>query len=379
MGESVLKEHTNDLNGVRAFVDEELVPHADEYDEAGKLPEQLLYRVSALGLWAPFLPTAVGGSGMDMVALGRVHEEVGRGCSSTRSLLTVHSMVSWSVLHWGTDQQRERWLPELADGSTLGSFCLTGSEDGSGTAVADTVAVADGDGWVLNGRKRWITGAQVAGLLLVFGRTGKVMTAFLVPANVPGVQIEPVTGMLGTRASMIGEITFTDVHLGPEAVLGPVGWAAPTVMTSALDLGRFSVASGSVGIIQACLDACVPYASERASGDGVLFDHQLVRRKISDMITSAHAARLLCAEAGRLKDSSDPGTIMATWMAKYFASTAAARCAADAVQLHGAIGCSPGHPVGRYFRDAKVMEIIEGSTELQQITIAEQAYREAAR
>lgn len=379
MVQLVNSESACDLGDVRAFVDAELVPHAGKYDEDGVLPEELLNRVSALGLWAPFLPTAAGGSGMDMVALGQVHEEIGRGCSSLRSLLTVHTMVSWSLLHWGTDQQRERWLPGLADGSTLGAFCLTGPQDGSGSSVAETVAVPNGDGWTINGRKKWITGGQVAGLLLVFGRTGDGMTSFLVPASAPGVRVEPISGMLGTKASMLAEIVFTDLKVDREAVLGPVGWAAGTVMTSALDLGRYSVASGCVGIIQACLDASVSYASERASSGGTLIDHQLVRRMISEMITSVRAARLLCAEAGRLKDAGDPGTIMATWVAKYFASTSAARCAADAVQIHGANGCGPSHPVGRYFRDAKVMEIIEGSTELQQITIAEQAYREVAR
>jgi methoxymalonate biosynthesis protein len=374
-----VKPGDSGLAAVREFVDQELMPYAGEYDESGKLPEQLLQRVSELGLWAPFLPAEVGGRDMDMVTLGKVHEEVGRACSSTRSLLTVHTMVSWSVLHYGTDEQRRRWLPELADGSTLGSFCLTGTEDGSGTSAVGTSAALGEDGWTINGRKKWITGGQTADLLLVFAGTKNGMTSFLVPANTPGIQIEPISGVLGTRASMMAEIVFTDVKVGTDALLGPVGWAAGTVMTSALDLGRYSVASGCVGIIQGCLDACVTYATERPSMNGVLFDHQLVRRMITEMIASVRAARLLCEEAGRLKDTGDPGTIMASWVAKYFASTAAARCAADAVQIHGANGCAPGHPVNRYYRDSKVMEIIEGPTELQQTTIAEQAYREVTR
>jgi alkylation response protein AidB-like acyl-CoA dehydrogenase len=166
------------------------------------------------------------------------------------------------------------------------------------------------------------------------------------------------------------------VALGPEALLGPSAFAAGMVLTGTLDLGRYSVASGSVGIIQASLDASTAYANERAVDGTLLRDMQLIRAKLSDMVTDVRAARLLCAEAGRLKDAGDPATIMATWVAKYFASTAAARHSAEAVQIHGANGCSPHYPVARYYRDAKVMEIIEGSTEIQRTTIAGEAFRE---
>ncbi|MEW2113873.1 acyl-CoA dehydrogenase family protein [Streptomyces sp. NPDC005474] len=361
------------LDAVRAFVDDELRPHAEEFDRDEHLPDHLLKRVGELGLWAPFL------TGVPMVTVGQIHEEIGRGCSSLRSLLTVHGMASWSVRHWGDDAQRERWLPRLTDGSLLGAFALTGPEGGSDPSVSATTAERDGDGWVLSGRKKWITGGQVAGLYLLFARTGDALTAFLVPRDTPGVTVEPLHGILGTRASMLAEVVLDDVRLGDDAVLGPLGWATGTVMTSALDFGRFSVASGSVGIIQACLDATVAYTTNRKTSEGPLFERQLVRQKISDMVTGLRTSRLLCREAGRLKDAEDPAAIMANWIAKYHASTTAAACASAAVQLHGAAGCSPEHPVARLYRDAKVMEIIEGSTELQQITIAEQAHQEVTR
>jgi alkylation response protein AidB-like acyl-CoA dehydrogenase len=204
------------------------------------------------------------------------------------------------------------------------------------------------------------------------------MSAFLVPTTTPGVTITPIPNMLGTRSSMIAEIVLKDVRVGDDAMLGPRGWAAGTVMTGALDLGRYSVACGSVGIIQACLDACVDYTSKRSVRDGRLRDLQLIRRKVSDMVTSSRAARLLCEHAGRLKDASDPATIMASWVAKYYASTSAVAAANDAVQIHGANGCSQDYPAARLYRDSKIMEIIEGSSELQQTTIAEEAYREVA-
>lgn len=364
---------------VRDFVASDIAPYADEWDQDERLPPKLLTRMSELGLWAPFLPVETGGSGMTWTTLGRVHEEIGRGCSSVRSFLTVHTMVSWTVHRWGTDEQRERWLPPLASGDLLGAFCLTEPDSGSDASAAGTVAEPAGSGWVINGEKKWMTAGQVAGLLLVFCRTAGGMSAFLVPADTPGVEITPITGVMGTRASMLAGIVLRDVRVGPDALIGPPGWAAGTVMTGALDLGRYSVACGSVGIIQACLDACVDYTSRRSVQDGRLSELQLIRRKVTDMVVSSRAARLLCAEAGRLKDADDPATIMATWVAKYQASTAATAAASDTVQIHGANGFSTEYPAARLYRDSKVAEVIEGSTELQQLTIATEAYREVAR
>ncbi|MFF5586735.1 acyl-CoA dehydrogenase family protein [Streptomyces hygroscopicus] len=367
------------LDDVRGFAESEIAPHAEEWDQNERLPPKLLTRIGELGLWAPFLPAGLGGAGMTWATLGRVHEEIGRGCSSVRSFLTVHTMVTWTVQRWGTDGQRERWLPRLATGELLGAFCLTEPDSGSDASAAGTVAERVPSGWVINGEKKWMTAGQVAGLLLVFCRTEGNMSAFLVPADTPGVEITPITGVMGTRASMLARIVLRDVTVGPDALVGPPGWAAATVMTGALDLGRYSVACGSVGILQACLDACVAYTSRRTVRDGRLSELQLIRRKISDMVVSGRAARLLCAEAGRLKDADDPATIMATWVAKYHASTAASAAASDAVQIHGANGFSAAYPAARLYRDAKVAEVIEGSTELQQLTIAEEAYREVAR
>jgi methoxymalonate biosynthesis protein len=366
------------LASVRAFVDTEVAPHAEEWDQAERLPRSILDRVGELGLWAPFLPTEVGGAGLDMVTVGRIHEEVARGCSGLRSMLTVHGMVSWAVGRWGTDVQQERWLPHLVTGEKFGVFALSEPDCGSDASADGTLAEEDGDGWVINGHKTWITGGQVADLLLVFTRTGPGMSAFLVPADAEGVEITPIPNMMGIRSSMAADIRLRNVRVDAHALIGPRGWAGGTVMTGALDLGRYSVACGSVGIIQACLDACVQYTSKRSVRDGRLRDLQLIRRKISDMVTSVRAARLLCEHAGRLKDDGDPAMIMAAWVAKYHASTAAVAAANDAVQIHGANGCSPYYPVARMYRDSKIMEIIEGSTELQQTTIAEEAYREVA-
>lgn len=367
-----------DRASVRAFVDEFITPVADAYDRAGAVPEEIQERIGERGLWAPFLPARLGGRDLDMVTLGAVHEEMGRGCSSVRSLLTVHTMLAWALMRWGSAEQIERWAPDVAAGRVRGAFCL--SEPGAGSdaaGIASHVRPHRG-GWLLNGRKKWITGGRRADLYLVFARNESSIVALLVPRTAPGVRVTPIEDMLGTRASLIAEVEFTDVALGPDALLGPSSFASGMVLSGTLDLGRYSVACGSVGIVQACLEACADYTTHRTVGGSRLRDLALIRAKLSDMVTDVRAARLLCERAGELKDADDPATLMATWVAKYFASTAAARHSTEAVQVHGANGMSTDYPVARLYRDAKVMEIIEGSNEIQRMTIADEAFREVA-
>lgn len=365
-----------DRASARHFVDRHLVTAAAEFDRQAAVPESFLDLLSEAGLWAPFLPPRAGGQGVDWTEFGRIHAEIGRGCSSVRSLLTVHGMVTWAVQRWGTGQQRERWLPGLARGHTLAAFCLTEPEAGSDTARIATTARPAGRGWVLDGVKTWITGGRSAMLFLVFARLAEGgSAAFLVPRECPGVDVTPMDDALGTRASLLATVTLRDVEVADDALLTTTGFGAEVLLTGTLDLGRYSVAAGCVGILQACLDASAEYAGRRHVGGAPLRDHPLTKAKLADMVTDLAAARLLCERAGRLKDAGDAGTVMATWVAKYFAARAAARHASQAVQIHGAHGCGPDHQVGRYYRDAKIMEIIEGSAEVQQMMIASEAYR----
>lgn len=362
--------------GFREFVDTVVAPYADEFDQAQEIPETVLKQVAERGYWGAVLPTSVGGAGMDMATLGVLHEEIGRGCSSLRSLLTVHTMVAAALRRWGTSDAKQRWLPGLASGDLRGAFCLTEPGAGSDLSAVSSTAIRQGDHYVLDGVKKWITAGQLADLFLVFARTGRGLSAFLVEEDNPGVARTPITNVLGTRASMLAEVSFTRARVPVSALVGAEG-AGAMVATAALDLGRYSVAVGCVGILQACVDASVDYTSQRQQGGALLRDHQLVRQMVADMVTRLHAARSLCQQAGELKDNGDPATLMATWIAKYFASTSAMQAAGDAVQLHGANGCGEGYPVHRYFRDAKVMEIIEGSSQIQQLTIAEHAYQDS--
>jgi len=369
---------TLDRAAARAFVDTCVVPAAASFEHDERIPRSVLDEVAALGAWGGLVPRDCGGIGLDMPTLGAVHEEFGRGCSSLRSLLTVHSMVTWVISRRGTAEQRTEWLGPLASGEVLASFCLSEEEAGSHTPGITTTARREADTWVISGRKKWITGGQIAGLYLVFARTDAGISAFLVPAQ-PSVAVQPITGLLGTRASMAAELILNDVRVPAGAMVGPGGFAPGFVLTAGLDIGRYSVACGSVGIIQGCLEATARYARVRHVGGTAIGDFQLTQAKLADMVTSAAAGRALCERAGRLKEAGDEETVMATWVAKYFASRAAVKAAADAVQVHGANGCTDAYPVARYYRDAKIMEIIEGSSELQQIMISDAAYREDSR
>jgi alkylation response protein AidB-like acyl-CoA dehydrogenase len=287
-------------------------------------------------------------------------------------------MVAHAIGRWGSREQKRKWLPLLASGERIAALAVSEPDTGSDASAVTTSISSDGDSWVLSGHKRWITYGVVADLFLVVGRTEAGPTALLVERDTPGVRTELITGLIGIRGSMTADVRFEGCRVPGDNLLGREGLGVSHVAGAALDLGRYTVAWGSVGILDACLEASVGYAGERRQFGVLIKEHQLVRRMISDMYTDAAAARLLCLEAGRLRDARDPGAVAAASTAKYFASTAAVRAASDAVQIHGANGASENYPVQRFLGDAKVMEIIEGSTQLQQTSLAEYAFQELA-
>jgi alkylation response protein AidB-like acyl-CoA dehydrogenase len=360
----------------RAFVDREIAPFADEHHRQQRTPPEIIRRMAERGYLGLPLPEELGGSGRDMVTFGLLAGELGRGCSSLRSLVTVHTMVAQAILRWGTRAQKEKWIPKFATGSMIGAFALSEPSVGSDAKSIKTQATAAGGDFVLNGHKKWTTYGQIADVFLVFAESEGGPTAFLVERDRTGVSTDPILGLLGLRASMTASVHLNDCRIPEENLVGRRGLGISHVAAAALDSGRYSVAWGSVGILEACLFASVVYTSEREQFGVLLKEHQLVRRMVTDMIVDLRAAKLLCLSAGRLRDAKDPGALAATSIAKYFASTAAARAADDAVQLHGANGCSSDYPVQRYLGDAKIMEIIEGSSQIQQLTIAEYGYQE---
>jgi glutaryl-CoA dehydrogenase (non-decarboxylating) len=361
---------------IRAFVNEEIYPHAGEWDKKEFTPPELIKKIAQRGFLGVILPTEYAGEGMDMITFGILNEEIGRGCSSVRSLLTVHNMVSQALCKWGNKSQKDYWLPKLALGEIIAAFALSEPNVGSDAKSVETTATFAGDAYILNGQKKWITYGQIADVFLVFAKCDDKPTAFLVEKNNPGLSVKPMSGILGTRASMLAELRFNNCQVSEQNLVGKLGFGFSYIAASALDYGRYSVASGCVGIAQACLEACIKYTSDRKQFDVYLKEHQLIRQKITQMIANIKAARLLCYQAGYLKDIRHPNSIIETSIAKYFASTAANKIANDAVQIHGGNGCSSEYPVERYLRDSKIMEIIEGSTQIQEITIAESAYQD---
>jgi alkylation response protein AidB-like acyl-CoA dehydrogenase len=368
-------EQLSSQTGFAEFVDREVVPYADEFHRTQELPPALIHRVGELGYLGLTLPVASGGGGRDMMTLGLLAEELGRGCSSLRSLLTVHTMVAHAILRWGTAAQKQAWLPALCSGKLLGAFALTEPNVGSDSKSIETTATKAADGYVLRGIKQWITFGQLADLFLVFTQCEGRPAAFLVERHRPGLTTTPIADLLGTRASMVARVQLADCVVPAENLIGRLGFGISHIGASALDLGRYTVAWGCVGIAQACLLASLGYTQSRKQFGVALRDHQLVRQLVTDMMTDVAAARLMCSHAGRLRDLRDEESLEATAMAKYHASCVAARAANSAVQLHGANGCSASYSVGRYYCDAKIMEIIEGSSQIQQNTIAEYGYQ----
>jgi glutaryl-CoA dehydrogenase (non-decarboxylating) len=353
----------------RAFTAQEISPHADQWDRDEAIPPELVARLRERGYLGSNVAGEHGGLGRDMITYGLLTEEIARGCSSVRSLLTVHDMVAHAIQRWGSRELKDRYLPRMARGEILGALALSEPNAGSDAKSVETTAVEDGDSWVLSGRKKWTTFGQIAGLFLAFAQVGGKPTAFLVERESPGFTVRPLKGIVGTRASLLAELFLEDCRIPKANLLGRVGFGISHVAAAALEQGRYSVAWGSVGIAQACLDACRTYTAERRQFGVPLADHQLIRALLTDMIVDVRAARLLCLRAGWLRETGDPGAPAETMAAKYFASRVATRAANDAVQIHGANGLSEDYPVARYLRDSKVTEIIEGSTQIQQITI----------
>jgi alkylation response protein AidB-like acyl-CoA dehydrogenase len=282
-------------------------------------------------------------------------------------------MVSHAIQKAGSRNQKDHWLPQLAAGKLVAAFALTEPEAGSDAGSVKSFATALPDCYVLNGRKKWITYGQIADVFLIFAQCDRQVSAFLVDRNTPGLCVKPIFGMLGLRASMLAELEFNNCRIPKENLIGRIGSGFSFIASSALNQGRYSVACGCVGIAEGCLQASISYVNRREQYGTLLKEHQLVQQMLANMITSVKAARLLCRHAGYLHDTGQPSAIMETTIAKYFAATTAYKAAGDAVQLHGANGCSSLFPVQRYLRDSKIMEIIEGSTQIQQVTIGRYA------
>ncbi len=358
---------------VRDFVDKEVIPAARENDLKERFPKDLLQKMAPLGLLGGPIPVEYGGAGLDYISHAIITEEIGRGCSSLRTTLSVQiSLVELTILKWGTEEQKRKYLPRLCKGDLLGCFGLTEPEAGSDAGNQSTTAVLKGSDWLINGAKIWISNGTVADIAIVFAQTDKSkkhkgIAAFLIEKGTKGFTANRITGKLGLRSSDTGELIFNDCRVPKENLFGQVGDGFKIAMY-ALDNGRYSVAAGSVGIIQGCLDACVKYAKQRQQFGRPIGGFQLIQEKIARMAVDLDAARLLVYRAGHLKNKSIKNTTE-TSMAKLYASEAAVNAASEAIQIHGAYGYSNEYPLERYYRDAKVATIYEGTSEIQKLII----------
>ncbi|MBV9213201.1 MAG: acyl-CoA dehydrogenase family protein, partial [Actinobacteria bacterium] len=336
----------------RDFTDNEIVPVARENDRAEKFDLELVKKLGDMGYLGPIVDEEYGGRGLDYRTYGLIVEEIGRGDSSARTVVSVQtSLVCSSIQRWGSEEQKHEWLPRLCSGEILGCFGLTEPNTGSDAANLSTRAEKRDGGWRITGQKQWISMGNHAKVALVFAQTDpekqhRGLGAFLVPTDADGFASGEIHGKLGLRASDTAELSLDGVEVGDEALLGEVGDGFKVAM-SALDSGRFSVASGCVGICQGCVDASVAYSKERHQFGRPIASFQLVQQMIADMVVDTEAARGLVWRAGWLKDAGRPNTTE-TSIAKLFATEAAVRSANAAIQVHGGSGYVDDHPVERY-------------------------------
>jgi butyryl-CoA dehydrogenase len=357
----------------REFTDNEIVPRARDSDRAERFDRELAERLGAMGYLGAPVAEEHGGRGLDYLSYGLIVEEVGRGDSAMRTVVSVQtSLVCGSIERWGSDEQRRRWLPSLCAGESFGCFALTEPEAGSDPASIRTRAEKIDGGWRINGQKMWISLGNIAEVALVFAQANPAerhrgIACFLVPTSAEGFAAQPIHGKLGLRASDTAALGLDGVEVGDDALLGEVGEGFKVAM-SALDSGRYSVAAGCVGICQGCVDASVAYAKERQQFGVPIASFQLVQEMLAEMVVRRDAARLLVRRAGTLKDQGKPSTLE-TSVAKLYATESAVECANLAIQVHGGSGYVDDHPVERYLRDARVTTLYEGTSQIQKLII----------
>jgi glutaryl-CoA dehydrogenase (non-decarboxylating) len=367
---------------VRKFVDNEIIPNIQEWDRQGHFEPSILKKLADLQVMGVCIPEEYGGAGMDYNTLAIVCAELERGDTAYRTAVSVHTgLNSMTIMQWGTEEQKQKYLVPQAQGRKIGAFGLTEPNAGSDVAAMNTSAARDGEYYILNGSKTWISLCDVADHFLIFAKTDhaighKGISAFIVERGFKGVETKAIKGKLGIRAGNTGEVFLNEVRVPVENRLGEEGEGFKIAM-SALDNGRFTVAAGAVGLIEASLEASLKYCHERKTFGKEIGKHQLVQQMIAKMSANLEISRLLVFKAGWLKNQGKRNT-KETSLAKWASCDAAFDAANDAVQIHGAYGYSDEYPVERFLRNSKAPVIYEGTREIHTIMQGEYAlgYRE---
>ena len=365
----------------KEFVSLNVEPFAEVWDREEQIPRHVISLLGQAGYLGVKMPREYAGQGWDTVTFGLLNEAVGRGSSALTDVITCQAMVSTALLKWGTPEQKDRWIPSLAKGETIGAFALTEPGAGSDTQalVTEYAATSNGGELSLNGRKKWISCAQFADIFLVFGVVGQRSVACLVSRGTPGFSIEPIRELLGFRAAGLAELHFQNVRVPAANIVGKPGFGLSHIAAVGLHYGRISTACSGAGLLRGCLEESVSYAAARAIGAQTVGDLGMIRSLITRMGTDSEAARLLCVSACQAEDDGRPEAYEKTLTAKYFTSRAAVRAAADAVQIRGASGCHSSSPVSRFYRDAKILEVIEGTTQIHEQILGKMLVDRAAR
>ncbi len=374
---SLTEDHRLVQKIAREFAEREVAPHIKENDEKGFFDRRILDGLGELGLLGICFPEKYGGMGLDYISLAIASEELERVETSLRVILSVHTgLCGLGLFQWGTEEQKVKHLTPLAQGKRIGAFGLTEPNAGSDVAALEMTAVRDGSHYVLNGEKTWISLADVADTFLVFAYTNKAakhagISAFIVQRDFPGFSSSAIHGKLGIRAGNTGSFVLQDCRVPAANLVGREGEGFKIAM-SCLDNGRFTVAAGATGLIQACIDASVKYANQRQTFGVPIAQHQLVQRLVAHMVRDVEACRLLVYRAGWLKNRGERNT-RETALAKWYATCASFEAASNAIQIHGAYGYSNEYPVERYLRNSKGAVIYEGSREILEIMIGSYA------
>ncbi len=357
----------------REFTDKELIERTRENARNHHFDLDLVKKIADQGYLGAIVPQEYGGAGLDYLSYGLIVEEIGRGDSAIRTVISVQtSLVCSAILKWGTEEQKHHYLPKLCSGEWLGCFGLTEPDTGSDAANQKTRAKKTDTGWVISGAKMWISMGNYAKVALIFAQTDpelgyKGLACFMVDTDQPGYKASTIEHKMGLHASDTASIALEDVEVTDEQMLGSIGDGFKVAM-SALDSGRYSVAAGCVGICQGCVEESVKYAKEREQFGRPIASFQLVQAMIADMVLKTDASRMLVWRAGFLKDQGRPNTLE-TSVAKLHATEASLECANLAIQVHGGAGYVDDHPVERYFRDARVTTLYEGTSQIQKLII----------
>ena len=360
-------------DSMRAFAQERLAPFAAEWDRNHTFPREALNELAELGALGMVVPEEWGGAGMDYMSLVLTLEEIAAGDGATSTIVSVQNSLPCGIINrFGNDAQKEAWLKPLARGEKLGCFCLTEPHVGSDASAIRTTAVREGNEWVLNGVKQFITTGKYADVAIVFAVTDKAagkkgITCFLVPASAPGYQVGRIEEKMGQKASDTTQILFEDCRIPADSVIGKEGEGYKIALSN-LEAGRIGIAAQCLGMARAALEAAVKYAQERESFGKPIFEHQAVNFRLADMATQLEAARQLVWHAASLKDAGRPCLKEAS-MAKLFASEMAERVCSDAIQVHGGYGYVTDFPVERIYRDVRVCQIYEGASDIQKLVI----------